>query len=350
MTSSPYTPATCDHCGEPLPPGSTFCEKCGTRVKNPGAAGEVEATAPSSWPSASQPYPGQSGALGGSFPGASSQDTRLPDGLLVGSASPNETYLGNRLGYTDAGTNFDPLENPNYQRALLAQFMGTVAAWAIGSVVLFLVFGIAGLGQQLRLMQENAFGSLQGGGGVPTSPLLVIWQILWAAWSLVLACLFWLRKLTVQLSEWMLTVDGQGRAAGPALDHMYTIIAARGTPIGHMNVVRLSPSRQQARAYLQVDDDVFTGFVSCFPFGADLFIGWTFWLNMSPGRWLLMTLRRLIGRGGGIYTALAYDQPKALREVLHSAVRQGVDIAAGNAEPQGQGTIGYHVPLTTVTL
>ena len=63
-----------------------------------------------------------------------------------------------------------------------------------------------------------------------------------------------------------------------------------------------------------------------------------------------MSLQRLVSGGSGIYGSLAHDQPKALREVLHSAVRQGVDIAAGDAEPLGQGAIGYSVQPTTVTL
>lgn len=351
MTSvpAPGSDTSCQNCGAALPPGSAFCEKCGSRVSGAeGGAHAMETTAPSSWPAPSQPYPGQPGAPVGSFPAPSVEDRHLQDNLLVGSASPNETYLGNRLAYTDAGTNFDPLDNPSYQRALLSQFAATVSAWMIGSVVLFLVLGIAGIAQQIRLIQENALSAF-GGGAVPSSPLLWIWLILWALLSIALAVLFWMRKLTVQLSEWMLTVDGQGRVAALALDHMYTIIAARRTPIGQMSVVRLNPSKQQTRDYLRVDDGVFTGFVSCFPYGADLFIGWSYWINMSPGRWLIMTAQRIFRGGDAIYTSLAYDQPKALREVLHSAVRQGVDIAAGNAEPQGRGTLDYQVPLT-VTL
>ena len=342
---SPDVQPRCERCRAPLTSGSTFCETCGTRVTGSAQEG-AEALSPSIDSSAlSQPYSRPSMPARAPDPG----DERLPqNALLVGSAAPNETYLGHRLTYTDAGTNFDPLANANYQRTLLTQFLGTFATWVIGSIVLFVVFGIAGIAQQITMLQEDPFGTVSG--DLPTSPVWVIWQLLWGAWSLGLACLFFLRKLSVQLSEWMLTVDGRGNAAGPALDHMYTIIAARRTPISQMKVVRLAPKQQQARNYLQVDDGVFTGFVSCFPYGADLFIGWTFWLNMSPGRWLFMSLQRLVSGGSGIYGSLAHDQPKALREVLHSAVRQGVDIATGDVEPLGQGAIGYSVQPTTVAL
>ena len=52
-------------------------------------------------------------------------------------------------------------------------------------------------------------------------------------------------------------------------------------------------------------------FVSCFEFGDDLYIGWTFWLFMSPARWLLhgfgRTINTLRMRGSAIRFTLQFD-------------------------------------------
>lgn len=332
----PHPPgATCRSCGAFAASDGQFCERCGT----PLAGWATNAAA--SERSSTESVPREPRSMARASP-SRAFSTFSAYSHLIGSASPNETYLGHRLTYADVSTNFDPLSNTAYRQQLAGAFWATMAAWLIGSLALFLVFGLFGLYQQLSIAAEYAFDST-------VSPALVVWQILWLVYSILLACLFWLRRLPVQLTEWMLTVDGKGFAARQALDHMYTIINARQTPVRTVQVIRLAPSLQQPRDYLRLDDAMFTGFVSSFAYGTDLFIGWTFWLNVSPARWLLRHLQRLFrGEGAGIYGSLTFDQPKAMREVMHSAVRQGVDIATGDGQPLGQGTIaGMSVPTVS---
>ena len=80
----------------------------------------------------------------------------------------------------------------------------------------------------------------------------------------------------------------------------------------------------------------YRGVVSCFPYGNDLFIGWTFWIHLSPAQWLAIMFRRIF-RGSAVYAGLSFDDPKALREMLHGAVREGVDVAMGRIDPRGDG-------------
>ena len=69
-------------------------------------------------------------------------------------------------------------------------------------------------------------------------------------------------------------------------------------------------------------------------------MGWTFWLRISPLRWFLMLLARLwqtlMRRGTDLYVSLRYDYARAMREAMHSVAREGVDVAVGEAHPQGQ--------------
>jgi len=116
-------------------------------------------------------------------------------------------------------------------------------------------------------------------------------------------------------------------------------------------VRRFAVMGQGSRDVLEVRQGTFYGLVSCFASGNDLYIGWTFWLYLSPARWLLIWLRRLLWeirfRGHAIYVSLQFDRAKALREALHSASREGVDVAAGQVAAQGQGTVGSLVPVVT---
>lgn len=101
-------------------------------------------------------------------------------------------------------------------------------------------------------------------------------------------------------------------------------------------------------------DGLYLGFVSSFAYGADLFIGWTFWLHVSPARWLLITFGRVFRamgvRGSALYGSLAFDGAKAMREVMHRAVRQGVDVATEQTEAAGQGSIGSAIPVVAVSI
>ena len=132
----------------------------------------------------------------------------------------------------------------------------------------------------------------------------------------------------------MLAIDGRAPAAPAALNHMRTIITARRSPISHVAVVDYHGAGGTRRQYLQVTMGRYHGFVSCFPYGADLFIGWTFWLNIAPAQWFGLMLRRILW-GGSVRAGLSFDDPKAMREMLHGAVREGVDVATGRMDPTG---------------
>jgi hypothetical protein len=51
-------------------------------------------------------------------------------------------------------------------------------------------------------------------------------------------------------------------------------------------------------------------------------------------------------RGSDLYIALRYDYARAMRETMHSATREGVDVAIGRMAAQGQGIIGTAIPVT----
>lgn len=321
---------TCGTCQSPITDGDAFCQACGRPVApangldvapdNPGPtiAAVLPSGGPPSW---STPAPA------GGLPPA--PVTRATPSAAASPGGANDTYMGARLQYqVPPEPTFDPLGNARFlgQMALRAALYGL--AWALGSTVigiLIFVTNFGNLGSRL-----NGFGSFL--------------EIVWFLFVLVLIISFWFFKIPIQLSEWKLTVDGKAAAVPSVFSHIAAVLYQRGTPIAPMRVRRV-----RLRDYLELHSDMFYGYVACFGYGQDLYIGWTFWSKVSPIRYVFMFIARLwqslFNRGSDLDVMLRYDSARALREVIHSATREGVDVAVGRLEALGQGIIGSAIPV-----
>ena len=81
----------------------------------------------------------------------------------------------------------------------------------------------------------------------------------------------------------------------------------------------------------------FRGYISCFAHGTDLYVGWTFWLYMSPLRLLMMVIGRNIrdatSRGNAIQRSLRFESARALVAAIHGATLTGIDAASEQVDP-----------------
>jgi hypothetical protein len=261
----------------------------------------------------------------------------LPEAQLdaaLGQATPNATYVGVRLLYDKVPESpFDPIGNASILRQMIRQlllygwvyFAGALAS-GIFFAILFLALGPA------------AF---------------IIWAVCGAISWFVLACCFWLLPLPALLSEWKFSVDGRAAVAGTAFEHIAWVLRQRETPLDTLQVRRVKLAGQGVRDYLELRQGLFIGYVGCLPYGRDLYISWTFWVRVSPLRWLLMFIARIwqsiTAKGTDIYTTLRYDSARAMREAMHSAAREGLDVAVGALVAHGQGTVGSAVRVVDAT-
>lgn len=305
----------CGECGSSLEAGDAFCGNCGQR----GAAEAGAARSPGAWPPR---IPGDA-AAGGALRRPDAGGGSL-DGAALGQATPNAAYLGQRLLFEKVPeASFDPLTNPRFLLQLGRQ---ALLYW-----IIYLAAGVVTLTFFLILW---ALGT-----GTAALQLAAVAYILEA---IIVACLFWLLPVSALLSEWKFLVDDKGAAAPMTFEHILFALRRRQTPLEAAQIRRLRLPGGEARDYLELRQGIFTGFVSCFGHGEDLYVGWTFWLHLSPARWLLMVLARIwhnvTRRGTDLYVTLRYESAKAMREAMHSAAREGVDVAAGQLTAQGQGT------------
>jgi hypothetical protein len=302
---------TCVNCGLLLAVGDTYCGNCGQP-----APAAVAAPASAGWPN----------SRSGPMPAAAAE-------AAVGQRTPNAQYLGLRLQYDkEPEGSFDPLGNPR----LLAQF----ARHFLQYVVLYFLGGFV---SAIVLLFLHLLG-LPVGVAVT---LLVVGAVLT---GIVFACLYWLLPVPALLSEWKFSVDDKAAAAPVAFEHIAWAVRRRETPLDLIQVRRLNLAGGQGRDYLELRRGLFTGFISCFAYGQDLYVGWTFFLRISPLRYLLMALARvwqtLKRQGTDLYVTLRFDYARAMREAMHSVAREGIDVAVGQVRPQGQGIIGESVKVT----
>jgi hypothetical protein len=337
--------AACTSCGNQVDPGDAFCISCGARqaslVESGALSGPPEppgASAPPEWPGSPANSPGDGFKSASLIKGQSPADgltDLLASDQLLGQAAPNTVYLGQRMMYEKEQQleEFDPLRSSRFLWEVFRRWILMTFVWAIGCIPIFIVGAILGVA-------NHSFGS-------------VIGVLLFLGWCFVMACVFWLSKLPGQLSEWKFSVDDRGQAAPVVFDHIAWALQRRRTPMDSLQLRRFKVMSQGQRDVLEIKQGIFRGFVSCFENGGDLYVGWTFWLFLSPARYLWTAFRRLLwelrNKGHAIYVSLQFDRAKALREALHSAVREGVDVAAGQQAAQGHGTIGSVVPVVSDT-
>jgi hypothetical protein len=161
---------------------------------------------------------------------------------------------------------------------------------------------------------------------------------------LVLAICFWFLKIPIQLSEWKISLDNKAAAVPMVFDHIAWVLRGRAVPLDSLQVRRLNLPGEGVRDYLELRRGIFTGYVACFAYGQDLYVGWTFWITLSPFRYFIMIVTRiwhsLFNRGSDLYTSFRYDSARAMRETMHSAAREGVDVAIGELAGQGRGVVG----------
>lgn len=301
---------TCVNCGLLVAVGDTYCGNCGqpaSAVVEPASAG---------WPnSRSGPAPAEAAET------------------AVGQRTPNAQYLGLRLVYDKVPEgSFDPLGNPRLLVQFVRHFLQYLVLYFIGGFVTVIVLLF------LYLL------------GLPVGVAVTLGVIGAVLAAIAFGCLFWLLPVPALLSEWKFSVDDKAAAAPVTFEHIAWAVRRRETPLDLIQVRRLNLAGGQARDYLELRRGLFTGFISCFAYGQDLYVGWTFYLRISPLRYLLMALARvwqtLKRQGTDLYVTLRFDYARAMREAIHSVAREGIDVAIGQIRPQGQGIIGEAVKVT----
>jgi hypothetical protein len=266
-----------------------------------------------------------SAAWSASGSGSPSSSSPPQVGPAVGQSGPNATYLGMRLQYQAIPEpTFDPIGNVRFLFQMWVRSILYSVVYVFGAFVGLIICGVI------------ALIALPAGLTLFVIAAVVVW--------LVLAICFWFLKIPIQLSEWKISLDNKAAAVPMVFDHIAWVLRGRAVPLDSLQVRRLNLPGEGRRDYLELRRGIFTGYVACFAYGQDLYVGWTFWITLSPFRYVTMITARiwhsLFNRGSDLYTSFRYDSARAMRETMHSAAREGVDVAIGQLAGQGHGVVG----------
>ena len=149
--------------------------------------------------------------------------------------------------------------------------------------------------------------------------------------------------------EWYVLIDGGAEASPLAYSYVEAAIRRREPPLVARPVTKalgVSDGGGQGQ-FLEIEQGRFRAYVSVFPYGNGLFIGWTMWRSEIGWTlilaWLSHLFDSLTRKGSLFHYSLRANPVKAMRELVHAATFEGLDAAlqVTKEEPSAVGgTIG----------
>ena len=156
------------------------------------------------------------------------------------------------------------------------------------------------------------------------------------------------------LSEWELLLDGKASAAESAYASIFATLSERKLPVTTSLRRFKTVVDPTVSNFLVVRDGMSVMYVSVFAYGTGLYLGWTLWNQRSPIRMMLRYLLDLFGGGLGrqpdFAGALGSQRSRALRESVHSALRDCVDVVNADLQVTMRSTFSKDIPVETVSL
>jgi hypothetical protein len=253
--------------------------------------------------------------------------------VAAGDAAQNEFYFGNRLLFQPPEPTLSG--SPELRLMTMAGLRWLALGFFVGPVV-FIVSII--------------FAFIAG----PKTALVLFFLMTVAYWAV-----YFFLPARVAISEWMLLLDDKAPAAESAFAQITDAFRRRDAPIvpnarrisfrGVSGIGKFASNAPPVRNYLSVGYGFVVGYVSAFAFGNDLYIGWTLWWRQRPIRSLWNLARQVLagalGRDVQFHLTMRADDVKALRELMHSAAREGVDVATRGLTVSLAGTVGGDLPI-----
>ncbi len=250
--------------------------------------------------------------------------------FATGATEQNVVYLGNRLMYRHDAEEIDPVRSPTVIAQLVLQMFLFIAGPAL------LTFGVGIAAGILTVINAVASNPLTGALGSLARIVFVLgFLATFVAWVIA-----WFRTVPIRNAEWIMFLDDKGPAAPAVFAHVTGAFQRRRTPADAVRVKRVPLPGGGHRDMLEVRYGVFMGYITAYGFGSDLHIGWVYYWHLSLWRYLLLGIGNLLnglrGRQTEVHVLARYEPAKTMREALHAAAREGVDVAA-DATPAAVG-------------
>jgi hypothetical protein len=254
-------------------------------------------------------------------------------------ASPgdgNLLYRQKTLRFRAVESGFD--ESVPLRALLLLWVRAALPSFALGFLFLFIWLMTVSFNDSLFSEAESNFHV-----GILGTGALLSFLVFWA--------LLLLTKIPEPIAEWNTLLENKAGAAASSYATIFGALRRRHIPV-YVEAKRirsdiLSPEVVNNR--LVLTDRSYAGYVSVFAYGTSLYVGWTMWRDRYGAQLIAAFVKDMVGsfygRTGLINQMLRTEKPRAMREAMHSAVREGVDVAIAGVEVPIASTFGYELPI-----
>jgi hypothetical protein len=170
--------------------------------------------------------------------------------------------------------------------------------------------------------QYESSGSSAGG--------FVLLQVAIYGSFVVFWLVFLLSKRSDPIGEWRVMLADRAPAAGSVFSQIVGRLRDRRMPIG----VDMEDSRFLSGSlgnHLVLVDGDYKVYVSVFPYGTSLYLGWMMWRSRRGitmfATFVADTLLSMLGRLDSVNLMLRTERPRAMREAAHALCREGLHVA-----------------------
>ncbi|MGW5445327.1 hypothetical protein [Streptomyces asiaticus] len=274
-----------------------------------------------------------------------SDSSGLPQGgwAAAGQSIPNANTLN--LRYEGVELGFDESVS---LRCLVRMALNAI-------VVSFLAWILIFLGSLSSSSPSNSYSGEYGDSG-PSDPLTRYFSSATTAtgWSfVVLFVALMIQRLDEPISEWKALVEDKANAATSAYAAIQGSLGRRQIPVQAVPArVRSDIGREVVANRLVISRKPYVVYVTVFPFGTSLYLGWTMWRRRSGFSYLGTLLKDvvggLLGVTGTVKQMLRTEGARAMREAVHSAAREGAETAIKGVEVPIASTFGVELPIVDI--
>jgi hypothetical protein len=265
---------TCTNCGQPMTASDAYCGKCGA----PGAATANRTIA--------ERDPAQD----------------LPRLETAGSSpfDADAVYLQKTLRHEPMEL---ALDDSVSLRTLFIIMVRAYLAWIVALIA------VAILG----------FVTLRGGGN-PT--LLIVGYVISIAvfWGVLLGS-----KVTEPIGEWRTLLADRAGQAEPYYRMITAVLQRRRLPISpQLRRVELDTQGRPVKHTIVLSENEYQAYVTVFPYGTSLYVGWQMWRRRSGGQLIKRALVDRVTSANLVTAMLRTDRARAVREAVHLACREAL--------------------------
>lgn len=139
-------------------------------------------------------------------------------------------------------------------------------------------------------------------------------------------------KVPEPISEWRVLLDGRTEQAESVYSKIAGTLGTRSIPLSvRRRRIRTGLGDNQISNRLVLTDGGYVAYVSVFRYGTSLYLGWMMWRSRRGAALIRQYLSDLFlsiaGRADTELLMLRTERPRAMREAVHAACREGLVVA-----------------------